>query len=365
MKKLEITNHQMWALVALYTCGTTILVVSAALASFSKQDAWIAVIVTAIIGLFFIWMYVHLGSLYPDKSFIEIIWYVFGKWMGSAIVIMFLFFCLVNVSQVVSYINGFMTTQFLPRTSTNAVAILLVSVIIIALLYGIEAIARSAEIFIYFISFTFLLSMVLVAPNAQIDNLLPILEKGVVPVFKGVFQLSSFITWPVVLVMMIYPLNSSNTKKAGKSIFTGYLWACFLIFISNTMSIMVLGTTIASSTIYPTYLLAKEIHIGTILTRVEGVIASVWIITVFYRAVMYFYGFVIGLSKLIGIKDYRRIVIPFGLIIIILSNVVYPNYAYEAKYDGTTWVLYSLTFGGVLPVALLVGGFIKKKLENN
>lgn len=362
--KITITGHQLWALVAVYTCGTTILVVSSGLAGMAKQDAWIAVIVTTIIGLLFVSLYAYLGYLYPNNTLIEMIQLAFGKIIGRIIVACFIFFCIVNISQVIYYINSFMIKEYMDKTPPYAIALVCIIALSIALYYGIETIARSAEIFVYYISFMFILAMLLVIPNVKIDNLLPILEDGIVPVLKGSIQLSGYITWPLILILMIYPKNIDYSKEATRSLFRGYLWAAFLIFISNTMAILVLGSNIASKSLYPTYLLATEINVGMILTRVEGVIASVWIITVFFRALLYFYGIVVGMSQLIGLKDYKTIILPVGLIVLILSDVIYPNYAYEVEYDSKTWILFSFTFGAILPLILLAVTFIKSKYKN-
>lgn len=140
----------------------------------------------------------------------------------------------------------------------------------------------------------------------------------------------------------------------------GYLWGSFLIFVSNTMAVLVLGSTIAARSGYPTYLLAKEIDVGIILSRMEGVISGIWVVTLFFRGVMYFYALATGFSQIAGLKDYRKTVIPLAFLIFILSDAVYWNDAYEAKYDSSTWILYSFTFGAVLPLLLLIITFVKK-----
>lgn len=196
MSKIKITNHQMGVLTAGFTCGTTILFVSANVAAMAKQDAWISSVIAIVLGVPFVFLIVYLGCMHPEKTYIEIMQTAMGKRIGGFAAANFIFFCLVDASQVTSYINDFMTTQFMPETPSYAVAFIFVASLAIAVLYGIEPIVRSAEILIYVVSLMFLGAMALDLKNIEFSNLLPMLENGIVPPLKGAVQLSGFITWP-------------------------------------------------------------------------------------------------------------------------------------------------------------------------
>jgi spore germination protein KB len=280
--------------------------------------------------------------------------------LGNFIAVAFVFICLLDVPQVTWYVGNFITTQYLteiPMYVINAVTIITLT---IALLYGIEAIARSAEIFIYIMSFMIILTLVMVCPNADVRNILPVLEKGMTPVLKGSILLSSYTTWPIIVLNMVYPLHTGNIKSPYKPLLLGYLWASAIIFICNIMSILVLGSNVAAQEQFPTYMLAKEINLGTIFTRFEAIIAGAWIISLFFKAALYFYGAVMGISQVLGLKDYKKIVLPLGLISIVFSDIVYPNGNYEAQWDSTTWIVWIATFAVILPMVILSITAIKK-----
>lgn len=363
MDKVRITSHQLIALTANYACGTSIIIVSAGLAGIAKQDAWICAILTPSFGLFFIWMYNYIAVLYPGKSYVDIIYAVFGKIFGSFISAVFVFFCLLDVPQITWYVGNFITTQSLVNTPIYAINTIILIALVMGLLYGIEAIAHASEIFAYVVTFMLILGLMMVSPNAKVENLLPVFEKGVTPVLKGAILLSSYTTWPLIIFNMIYPLNVKNMNGARKSLFIGYLWGSFIIFMCNGMSILVLGSDTAANLAFPTYVLAKEINVGVVFTRMEAIISAAWIITLFFKALLYFYGGVIGISQLLGLKDYKRIVLPLGLIFVVFSNVVYPNSTYEAEWDSTTWVLWIGTFAVVLPIIILIISIIKNKMR--
>ena len=134
-------------------------------------------------------------------------------------------------------------------------------------------------------------------------------------------------------------------------------------FICTIMAIVVLGSTITSRSMYPTYLMAKEISVG-IITRIEGVVSFSWILTEFIRAILYFYAGTIGLCQLFKIKNHKRLVLPLGLLILVFSGVVYPTAAYQAKWDTTTWVVSIIIFGAILPILIQIITKIKKRINS-
>lgn len=350
----KISDHQLFALAANFTIGTTVISVSSNIAALAKQDAWISAIITPLIGLPFLWLYSYLGKLYPNKTLIDMLKSAFGEWAGwitSAFFVVFV--CFLDAEQVIFYIGSFIKTEYMTETPLLALNLLLAIALVMGMLYGLEAIARSAEVFVVVVTGLMLLAIVLSFKNASPENLLPIFEKGIVPTLKGSLVLSSYMTWPFIILLMIYPSSTEHTIKTRNSLFLGYLLGAGVNFVCTIMSIMVLGSSITARSDYPTYLMAKEISVG-IITRIEAIVSFSWILTEFVRVLLYFYAGTIGLCQLFKVKNHKRIVIPLGLVILIYSVIVYPDAAYKAKWDSTTWIPFIATFGAILPLLILI-----------
>ena len=360
MDKIKITNHQLFSLTANGAIGGSVIVISALMANIAKQDAWIGALLTPAFGIPVIWVYWFLGSRYPGMTFVGIIKEIFGKWIGLIVAVGFVFLCLTIAYHLPWYIGNFITTQAMPEAPVYVINSLFVIALVIAVLYGIETIARASELFIYVASILFILAMILVLPNARIENLQPVFEKGIIPILKSSVFLSCYLTFPLITLMMIYPIRLNNISEAEKSLFKGHLWAGFIIFISILMSILVLGSAITSKSQFPPYLLAKEINVGIVFTRLEFAITASWIVTQFMIAILFFYAGVIGLSQLLGLKDHKRIVAPLGLIILVMSGVVFPDAIYQANWVRLVWIPYIITYGLIVPVLLLIVFKVKK-----
>ncbi|UNC91987.1 GerAB/ArcD/ProY family transporter [Candidatus Contubernalis alkaliaceticus] len=360
MNNIKITDHQLFSLTANGAIGGAVIVIGATLAGIAKQDAWITALITPLFGIPVIWVYWYLGSQHPNMTFVEIIKRILGKWIGFIAAACFVFLCLQIAAHLPWYIGNFITIQVMPETPAYAINFLFVAAFMIALLYGIETIARASEMFIYFVSFLFFLAMILVLPNANIENLQPVLENGVIPILKGSVFLSSFITFPLITLMMIFPVNINDMQQAKKALFKGYLFAGLIIFITILMSILILGAVMTAKSQFPTYMLAKEINVGIVFSRLEFIITALWLFTQFIIGLLFFYAGVIGLSQLLGLKDYKKIVIPLSLIILVMTEVVFPDTVYQVNWVNTVWVPYIITYGLILPVLLLLVFLIKK-----
>lgn len=363
MERIKLTNHQFFSLSVNYTCGAAIIVITAGVTNIANRDAWISAILAIIAGIFFLWLWCFLGRQYPDKTFVETIMQILGKWIGGIVVFSFIFLCLEQGFQMVWYVNDFVTIAALHETPQMIVGVLIVFGGIIALFYGIEAIARASELFVVLISILLMLTYIFVLKDIKIYYLFPILDKGITPVFKGVLYLSSSITLPGIVMMMIYPYHASSLRGAQKPLLMGYLWAGVLYFLSILISTLVLGSAVTARTRYPIFLLAKSINVGGLFSKADFVVATMWIMTLYTKLLLYTYASVLGLAQVLKLKDYRRIVIPLGLVMLIMSTVVFPNTVYQGNWVNTVLTPLFTTFGLLLPLILLVVFYIKKLLK--
>jgi len=360
MKKSKITSHQLSAITACGTIGGSLIVISASVAGIAKQDAWLTALITPVFGIVIISIYYFLGSRYQGMTLIGITKKLFGKWVGFLISVGYVFLFLTTAFHFPWYVGDF-TGHIMHETPIYAINLLFVAAVVAALLYGIETIARASELFIVFITVFFFLLVILVAPNAKIEYIQPILENGIVPVLTGTLPLSSVTALPMITIMMVYPLHVADIPAARKALLQGYLWAGFIIFVTIAITILVLGSNITSKLQYPTFSLARQINVGTLLTRLEHVISIIWIVTQFMIGVLFFYAGVTGFSELLGLKDYKIIVLPMGLIMLVMSQVVFPDTVYQTHWVSLVWLPFIVTFALIIPLLMLLMHFIKNR----
>lgn len=360
MNKIIISNRQFALLTSGFMFGSAPLFIPSSVAAVAGQDAWISVIFATIAGLLIVLVNMVLGGMYPNKTLVEIIQSLLGKWLGGIVSISFIFLSLVVATQVVWYTGDFFTTTYEPEVSNYQINILFIAVLAIALLYGLEAVSRAIEI-IFIIAFPlYISSMLMLVPNIKADNLLPILEKGISPAIKGTIPVMGYVILPLIILNMLFPVNLGSLKEAKKSMVKGYFLGIITSFVGVIMCILVLGGTVTANLRYPLFTITQEINIGNILTRVEALIVFVWLGTNFIAAFFYLYFGIIGLSQIIKLKDHKKIILPILVIVSVYSGFIYKNVPYEISWDSYVWPPVIFTFGFVLPVVLLIVTFIKR-----
>ncbi|KKI89636.1 hypothetical protein WQ54_25120 [Bacillus sp. SA1-12] len=356
----KISTGQFLLLVTLFTIGTSIFSLPASLAAEAKQDGWIAVIIGIGIGLFMVWIFTKLGDACPQMTLIEINIFAFGKLIGSFISIMLVFISLIAVAELLFYMGNFMITNLMPETPIEAFNIIYIIVVIIGLRLGIETIGRTVEILFPWVILLFMMLVLFSFPQIKLENIQPVFEAGGKSIFRAAITFSATSHFPFIYLFMIYPSLVNNVKKAKNAFFIGTIIGGIVVLITTLLSIAILGEAQTARFQYPSFVLTKKISVGDFIQRIEAIIATLWIFTIYFKMSLYFYCGVTGIAKLLKLDDYRSLVIPLGMIVTALSFIVYPNTVYMSKWDREIWIPISLLLGFVLPLLLLGIAKIKR-----
>lgn len=362
-KNMKISVRQFTMLILLYTIGTTILVIPSGLAADAKQNAWIAAVVGCMMSAVIVGLYIWLGGKFGDRTLIQYIEYVFGKWMSVPLTLLFLFFSFIGSAAVLFYIGNFMTTQVMPETPIESIVILFTGIIVMGLLAGLEVLARASEILMPWFLLLFIVSAFFLIPEIEIEKIQPITEIGLKPIFKAALSYIGTASLPLIVFLMVFPAYINNPAKAKRGFLIGNMLGGLFVIIVTFLSISILGADFTERNLYPSYALAKKINVGNFIQRVEILMAGMWFITIFFKISFYSYSFVTGLAQLCGIKDYRPLVIPFGILLVFYSLIVYPDVIYMMDFDSTVYIPYALSIAFLLPAFILGAGIVKEKMS--
>ncbi|WP_025685782.1 GerAB/ArcD/ProY family transporter [Paenibacillus maysiensis] len=363
--QIKISARQLMILTTLYTVGSAILIIPSGMALVAKQDAWIAAFVGVGAGLLILYLYIKLAALYPQMTLIGIMEALLGKWLGKTVGLLFFATFFINAPvTVLFYLGNFMTTQMIPETPIQAVNILFALIILLAVRLGLEVLARSAELMfplfiLLYISFTGL-----VVSNIKLENVQPVLEAGMGPIGSAALSFVSTAFLPHLVLLMIFPTSVNRFDQARKAIFTGGLIGGVMLVVVVTLAILVLGPDLTARNMYPSYALAKKISIGNFLQRIEAIMATMWFISLFFRITLYMHSTVTAIAQIFCLKNDRQLVLPLGILLVVMSIIVYPNVPYQQAYDTKTWIPYTLSFGLFFPL-LLLSIHALKRLETN
>ncbi len=360
----QITSHQLFTFSALSTLGGSILVVSSAITGIAKQDAWISVLVTMVFGLFMMWVYTFLATRFNGLTLIGLTQKIFGKWIGKLIAIGYFLYIFITAYDVPWYIGGF-HSNIMHETPVAVIVVLFYAALVIAVYYGIEAIARSTELFFVLFTVVIILSVLLVLPEVNIQYIQPVFENGINPILKGAVVLSAYISIQNFTILMIFPAYIKDKKLGKRAFVKGFLWANIVVFFTVLVSILVLGSAVIAKSAFPTVTLTKEINIGMVLTRFEYVISSIWTISEFVIAILYFLGSILALSELLGLKEHTKIAAPMGLLCMMFSWTVNSTAIEKESWIPVGLLPNTLVLGLIMPLLMLAVYGIRKLIRKD
>ncbi|MBM7568894.1 GerAB/ArcD/ProY family transporter [Paenibacillus sacheonensis] len=362
IEKGKINPRQFSVLTLLFSLGSSILIVPSALTSIAKQDGWLAAIAGVAGGMLLLLLYHALGSRYPGQSLIQYSETILGRWLGKLAAVLFLGYFFLLSALVLRNVGDFITTIVMPETPIQVVHTLFLLAIVIGVGLGLEVIARSSEIFLPCIVLLIVVLIVFLIPQIQFDRIEPVFETGAKGIIHGSLSVLSIPYLELVVFLMIFPyVNRPN--KIRPAFMKGAVLGGLVIVVVTMFCVFVLGWDFTARHTFPSYTLAKKIQVGEFLQRIEVLVAVIWFLTIFYKLAICFYASMLGMAQLFRMRTYRPLIVPSGIILCVLSIVVYPNIVYFRVFAAEIWPFYALTMGFALPGLLLTVSVLKSAFK--
>ncbi|UFJ39832.1 endospore germination permease [Brevibacillus humidisoli] len=355
----RIGIHQLIVLVILVTIGDSILVLPSVIVAEAKQDAWISMIIGVAAGLTIAYLFCKVGALYPRLTLVQYNDKILGKWLGIVFSLLFLLYFLLNIGLMVREIGDFMTTQIMPETPIEAILILMLSIVIMGARLGLEPIARAGETFFVWFILLFFMLVLFLSPEVDTEKMTPILAEGFQPVLAGALPVMAFPFTELLVFLMIFPFVH-EPKRMAKSFLFGAAMGGTVLTVIVVLALLVLGPDLTARNIYASYSLAKQISVGDFIERIEAILAIMWLLTMYFKITLYYYASHLGLAQLLKLRDYRMLLLPMGVNIVVLAIVISPNISYYNLVISRYWPLYDITIGIIMPLLLLAVGTVRR-----
>lgn len=362
MNREVIFYKQGMSLIVLFIIGSSSVFVMGLEA---KKDIWIASILAILMALPLVLIYARLHYIFPDKDLFDIIEFCFGKILGKtviAILTIFIFYwaadVMVNYGNFISVVTLVDTPQIIPMM---ALAFLCAW----GIKEGIEVLGKWSELFLSINVIIIFVTVVLLIPKMDINNIRPVFYGGMKPILQGAFNSFSFPFAQIMAFSLIF--SGLRGEKASYKIYIlGLIIGGIILIILSLTNVLVIGVEHATRSYYPSYSTVARMNVGSILQRLEVIIALVFIFGGFIKISVLFLGTCKGVSKLFGHKDYRFIVIPITLLGINLSFFQYESILHYTEFQSETWLYFTSPFQVILPIVIWIITEIKvKRLNRN
>ncbi|MBB3112981.1 spore germination protein KB [Paenibacillus phyllosphaerae] len=360
----KVSIQQIAILILLASIGDSILILPSAIAGVAGQDTWISCLVGIVLGLAVLAIMLLLARKFPRDSYIQIMNKLLGRWAGGALGAVLLCYTLIIMTTMVREVGDFMVSQMMTDTPLWSIHILLVLIMIFSVRGGIETIGRTSEIFLPIFVIFVAAFLLMTMPNMEPIKLQPIMGKGWFPVMQGSVFMTTMTFTELFAFLFLLPYVKRD-KHMERDILLAAGLGGMAVSMVATACILVLGSYISAHHLYPAYALAKKISIGNFLERVEALLAVIWVISVFFKAVVFMYAFNTGVAHLLRLKDQRSLALPVGIILFSLADVIAPNISYYNDVLNKDVPFSDLTFGLVIPLGLLLVAYIRGRMADS
>ena len=350
----KISKRQAIFLLANSILASMVLITPALMAKAAGQDAWIAVLIAGVFGLLFGMLVISVGLRHPEKNMVEYGIDLLGPWLGRAVAIIFALFFLHLNAYVVRSFGSLLITETMPETPLVVFNILIVLIAAYGAYLGLEVFSRVNEIVF---PLSILVGVAIVAmglPEMNFDLFKPLFAHPLPQMLRASLVLFAFYAEGTFLLMIIPSFRQPN--EARQVVWPVVLILSVAMLFDVGALIALFGHEDTARMVFPTYEFAKTVHLGGFLERIESLVVGVWVATVGLKVTVFYYVSVLIFAQTFNLKDYRPLVLPYALILVVLSLLGWADTNQITLYMSRYFPLFAFTvLGGTTLLLFFVG----------
>jgi spore germination protein KB len=345
VEKARVSSIQMFMLLIGFLYGSTVILNSALGA---KNDAWLAILLGGAGGALLMGVYVAIALLNSSRTLVEILRDRFGKSVGNAVSILYIWYFIHLASLVFRNFGEFIATVTFPETPMVVVVGIFAIILVYAVNSGVEVIGRLSELLVPVLPVVVLIICLSLITTHDFTAFLPMLENGMAPVLNAAFGFIAFPFGETVAFLMLFPhLNKKGSLKKIAALSVLFMVALSLLLFF--MDITVLGSDLMQQATFVPHLTALLIP-GM---NVEPLVDINLLIGGGVKISVCIYAAARALSQVAGIGDYRKLTTAITTFCVVLSIWVYGNVLEMFSWAEKVWSYYSIPFQMVIPLLLL------------
>jgi spore germination protein KB len=351
IEKGRIRSSQLLFLIAAFVQGSVLLIDFSV--GITEHQTWMVILAGLAVAAPFILSYVALAKRFPGMNVVQINDMVYGRFLGKAVSIYYVFFFLMTLSFNIRDVGELYKTFLMPDTPFIFLLAVFTATCAYAVVKGIEVLARVSHLFVVIGIFAPIITFILLIDQMDFSNFLPFFELSPVKILHGIHIMSAIpFGETLVFLMIIGSLN--KTGHAVRNTLIGLLIGAISLLIVAVRNTAVLGNTqtIWTATSFQSI---RLIDIGTVLTRMDFLIGIAQTVLIFFKCSLFFYALVVALSQLFGLKSYLPLILPLAGIEVIIAATVYQSPVDHTMITQNAGIIYSAPLMFVIPpLSLLI-----------
>jgi len=336
----KINLNQMMCLMILFLISAL-----ATTAKYAGQNVWIISLIGGAGGALLLTLCYRLSSLNSYQDLAHIFKSCFGKYIGKVVLFIYACFFLLRTISVGNFMSTMAQQTLMFGANHRVVILLLMVTVIVASLYGLNAIGRSSEIFLV-ITLLCVLPFIISVFSGRLfnpENLVPILAEGVPGIARDTARTFFLPYSELVIFLALFPYvsfnrsdNHSKSKSMLKRGYVAILVAVVFLIIINLITVALLGADLTANFDYSFYNAMQLAGMNGLLQRFDSLAIIVMVVTSYFKLVIYFFITLLTFQALSQRFNFKWVLIVLSILIFFIAPLM--------KVDGTQFTYETVPF---------------------
>lgn len=356
MQKEIISSRHAVCIIVLFVFGSSVILgVNADVG----QDSWIPLIFALVISIPVIMIYARIIKLFPEKDIFEVSIELFGKIGGKITIALLTWYAIHLAAMVLRNFSEFIELVAMPETPQTPIMIAMILTTVYIAKSGVTVLGKWSMIALPIVLLTFLMITLFSLSNMDFTNILPIMNHSVDKIAASSFKL---LTFPFGETILFLGLSSSLKKNVSpyKVYLYGVLIGGFILLITILRNLMCSSSAMVEAEYFPSYMAARLINIGSFITRIEGSVSINFILSGITKITVCLIVASKGIAYLFNIPNYKKMIVPVGLIILALCASLYSNIMEMFNFI-TVYSFYAIPFQFAIPIVIWLAAEFKER----
>lgn len=313
-----ISPYQVAMIIIMTVISVGVFSIAADAAKAAGTDGWIMVLIAGLVNIPAIMIIVKLNAAFPGKTFAEYSPKIIGVVPGKILTLLFAVYLLLVIAYVTRSFTEVIKMFLLFRTPTEVIMLSLILVCTYIVRGGAECIGRINELTFPIIFIPFFIVLAFGLPNLDYSNLLPVFQTPAAKMAAAVPSL--LFSYGGIELSLFYIGFMKNPKKAYKPAVFAVLFITMFLTVITVLCMAAFGPEATQQFLWPLVSYIRAISLpGLFIERLDGVILSLWMLTVFTTMVSSYFVVGYAISRVVGTKEQKQYILPLSIVIYYLA----------------------------------------------
>ncbi len=361
MKNEVMSEKMMIATLISFMLGSSIITGGS---SVLVQDAWVSVILGALMAWPMLMVYSKIIFFYPNKNIYDVFLELFGEIVGRIIIILFIWYSLHLGALVFRNFAEFIQITSKPETPQIIIILSMALVCFYLVKSGVRTLGKGCIFVLSIVLLIIIMTVFASWSSSSLRNIQPIFNHTISEFF---FDTHLHFSFPYAETVLFLSISDSLSEKANPNkIFSIALIITVLILLMITLrNILLLGHEMLKISLFPSYVATRIISMGKFLTKIEGFVMINFMLVGIVKIVVCLISSTKGICRFFNFKDYKTFAVPVSIIMSALAISLYNN-SLEMLDFTKIYAIYAIPFQVIIPLfVLLIAKYKNKNVPNN